>query len=201
MTSRGPSGPTSADEFTERLRQLVAANVAGSTQLLTRFTTFVRDATEAVRAGQVGERNDAQALLSRWLDFNLASYSVLSTQSLALLNGLLSAAESTLTQRLGAERRRPCATRRAAAFGTARRAHHGRIRDREPFRPAAQRHLPVDRPRANGGSLDTRLVRQLRADHARPRAARAGSRPGFRRDYCRLRGRSDVHCDNPPAWF
>ncbi len=96
MASRGSSGRTSPDEFVERLKELVAANVAGSTQLVTRFSDFVREASQAVGTRPGGERTDAEALLSRWLDFNLASYSVVSAQGLALLNGLLSAAESTL---------------------------------------------------------------------------------------------------------
>lgn len=92
MTPRGPVGPTSPDEFVERFKQLMAANVAGSTQLLTRLSEFVREASRTVGA----EGTDAGVLLSRWLDFNLESYSVVSAQSLALLNGLISAAESTL---------------------------------------------------------------------------------------------------------
>lgn len=96
MAARGPSGRTSPDEFVERLKELVAANVAGSTQLVTRFSDVVREVSRAVDTGRAGERTGAEALLSRWLDFNLASYSVVSAQGLALLNGLLSAAESTL---------------------------------------------------------------------------------------------------------
>ena len=97
MVFRDPSGRKSPEEFVEQLKELVAANVAGSTQLVARFNDFVRDAARAVGPGRAGEPTDeAVTLLSRWLDFNLASYSVVSTHGLALLNGLLSAAESTL---------------------------------------------------------------------------------------------------------
>ncbi len=96
MVSTGRSERTSPDEFVERLKVLVANNIGGSKQLLTRFSNFVREADQAVTTSRAAGRPDAQALLSRWLDFNLESYSVLSAQSLALLNGLLSAAQSTL---------------------------------------------------------------------------------------------------------
>ncbi len=96
MVARDPSGRKSPEEFVEELKELVAANVAGNAQLVTRFNDFIRDAAKAVGAGRAGEPANAAALLSRWLDFNLASYSVVSTHGLALLNGLLSAAENAL---------------------------------------------------------------------------------------------------------
>jgi hypothetical protein len=96
MVSKGRSGRTSPSEFIERLKFLIANNAAESERLLTRFSALVREANQAVSRGRAGERPSADELLSRWLDFNLASYSVVSTQSVALLNGLLSAAQSTL---------------------------------------------------------------------------------------------------------
>lgn len=96
MDSTGPDVRTSLDEFVKRLRELVANNVAGSTQFMIRFNDFVRQASEETLAGRTGDRTDVGAMLSRWFDFNLAAYSLVSSQSLALLNGLLSAAQSTL---------------------------------------------------------------------------------------------------------
>jgi hypothetical protein len=96
MVSTGRSNRTSPGEFIERLKHLIANNVAESERLLTRVRGLAREANQTVSTGRTGERPNAEALLSRWLDFNLASYSVVSTQSLALLNGLLSAAQSTL---------------------------------------------------------------------------------------------------------
>jgi hypothetical protein len=96
MVSSGRSGRISPDEFIARLNEIVAANIAGSTQLTNRFKDFIQEAIKADATESAGERMDAGALLSRWLDFNLASYSVMTTNSLALLNGLLTAAESTL---------------------------------------------------------------------------------------------------------
>jgi hypothetical protein len=95
MASRGPSGRTSPDEFVERLKELVAANVVESSRLVTRFNDFVRTALQSAGARGAGERADSQELLSRWLEFNLESYSVVNAQSMLLLNGLLSAAENT----------------------------------------------------------------------------------------------------------
>ncbi|MGH3116969.1 MAG: hypothetical protein ACRDQ2_07610 [Gaiellales bacterium] len=87
-----------SEEFAKQLKELVAANVAGNARLLTRFNDLVRDATKGLGTPR-GESPDATALLSRWLDFNLASYSVVTTHGLALLNGLLSAAENALVPR------------------------------------------------------------------------------------------------------
>jgi hypothetical protein len=86
----------SPDDFLERLKELNAAHVAGSTQLVKHFGDFVREASRAVGAGRAGGRIDPESLLSRWLDFHLATASVASTQSLALFHGLISAAENTL---------------------------------------------------------------------------------------------------------
>jgi hypothetical protein len=94
MASRGPSGRTSPDEFVERLRELVATNVAESTRLVSRFNDFVRVALQSAGPRGAGERADSEELLSRWLDFNLESYSVINAQGMLLLNGLLSAAEN-----------------------------------------------------------------------------------------------------------
>ena len=96
MASQGSSGRTSPDEFVERLREVSAANASGRKQLLRRFGAFVQEAAQAVGTGQSGQRTDAGALLARWLDFNLESYSLVNVQGLALLNGLLSAAERAL---------------------------------------------------------------------------------------------------------
>lgn len=95
MVSSGPSGRTSPDEFVERLKEIVATNVAESTRLVSRFNDFVRVALQSAGARGAGGRADSEELLSRWLDFNLESYSVMNAQSMLLLNGLLSAAENT----------------------------------------------------------------------------------------------------------
>ncbi len=97
MASSGPSGRTSPDEFVERLKELVAANVVESGRLVTRFNDFVRAALQSAGARGAGKRADSEELLSRWLDFNLESYSVVNAQGMLLLNGLLSAAENTFT--------------------------------------------------------------------------------------------------------
>jgi hypothetical protein len=95
MDSTGSSGRTSPDEFLDRLRELVSKNVDGNTQLLVRFSDFLKEASGVASAGSIG-KTDAEELLSKWLDFNLAIYSVVNTQGLALLNGLLTAAQTTL---------------------------------------------------------------------------------------------------------
>jgi hypothetical protein len=113
MGSRDRTDRISPDEFVERLKTLVTAHVMGSKQLLTRFSLLVREASKAVGSNPTRKRTDTQTMLSRWLDFNLASYSVMTTSSLALLNGLITAAESTLIPKPeSAPATRPSTTRR-----------------------------------------------------------------------------------------
>ena len=49
------------DEFVERLRELIAANIAGSTQVVTRFSDFIQEAIKAVSSDPAGQRTDANA--------------------------------------------------------------------------------------------------------------------------------------------
>jgi len=150
MASQGSSGRTSPDEFVERLREVSAANASGRKQLLRRFGAFVQEAAQAVGTGQSGQRTDAGALLARWLDFNLESYTLVNVQGLALLNGLLSAA----AWHAGA-------SDRIATFRPARRAGHNTLRDREPLRSATRRRIPVYRPNFQDGGVASGLARQF----------------------------------------
>ena len=93
------SGQPSSDVFGERMKQILATTVAGNTRLLGRFNELVRQEQTGLGPGPAGRSSDATVLLSRWLDFNLASYSVVTTNGLALLNGLLSAAEEAALPR------------------------------------------------------------------------------------------------------
>jgi hypothetical protein len=93
------SGQTSPEVLAERMKQLLATTVAGNARLLSRFNAVVRDAQTGLGTGPSGQSPDATVLLSRWLDFNLASYSVVTTNGLALLTGLLSATEEALLPR------------------------------------------------------------------------------------------------------
>lgn len=89
----------SADEIVEQLREILATNAAGNAQLASHLSEFVRDMSRELGRGQPV---DAAELFSRWLDFNLKSYSLLNMQSFALLDGLLSVARDTLLPSTGA---------------------------------------------------------------------------------------------------
>jgi hypothetical protein len=112
MAATDASGRKSPEEFVEQMKELVAANVAGNAQLLTRLTAFLQEAAKSAGPGSREPINGA-ALLSRWLDFNLASYSVVSSHRLAIMSGLLTAAEAALLPRgsSGAAARAGVATR------------------------------------------------------------------------------------------
>ena len=102
-----PSTRKTPQEFLDQLRRLVAANAAGNTQLVGRLSRLLQNAAQSARTEAGGRPRDSVELLSGWLDFNLASYSLISTHGLALLNGLLSAAETTLIPRRPEAEARP----------------------------------------------------------------------------------------------
>jgi hypothetical protein len=111
MAATDASGRKSPEEFVEQMKELVAANIAGNAQLLTRLTSFIQEAVKPAGPGPREPLNGA-ALLSRWLDFNLASYSVVSSHSLAIMSGLLTAAEAALLPKGSAAASRPGAAPR-----------------------------------------------------------------------------------------
>lgn len=93
MVSAGSPRQRTADDVIDQLKEILAANVSGNAQLVANFNDLVRDISKEMGSGR---RLDPGEFLSRWLDFNLASYSVVTKQSVALLDGLLEVARSTL---------------------------------------------------------------------------------------------------------
>ena len=93
MVSAGSPRQRTADDVIDQLKDILAANVSGNAQLVAHFNDLVRDISKEMGSGR---RPEPSELLSRWLDFNLASYSVVTKQSVALLDGLLEVARSTL---------------------------------------------------------------------------------------------------------
>lgn len=86
-------GSKSPEAFAEQLKTLAAANVAGNVELMARLNALVKMAAKSA-ASQ--EQPDSSELLARWLDFNLASYTILTNHTLSTLNDLISAAERSL---------------------------------------------------------------------------------------------------------
>lgn len=78
------------------LKSLVARNIQGNMQLVARVNALVKNAGQSL--GPQRRRNEGKqsALLTRLLDFNLASYEIMSSCTLEMLNGLISAAEISL---------------------------------------------------------------------------------------------------------
>ena len=85
-----------APSFIKEFKSLVAKNVRGNMQLVSRVNELVKNAGKSL--GPNRKKNDGKqsALLIRFLDFNLASYEILSSCTLDMLNGLVSAAEHSL---------------------------------------------------------------------------------------------------------
>lgn len=94
MTSvDGGGGRRLPEAYVEELKRLAATHVARNVELAARISALVKEV--AGSAGSAPAVTPAE-LLGKWLDFNLASYAALSTHSLALLDGLVDAAEKTL---------------------------------------------------------------------------------------------------------
>lgn len=79
-----------AETFIEELKTLVTRNMEANTQLAARVSALVQQASKG------GLPSNANELFSRWLDFNLTSATLLSSHSLEVMQGMVSAAERSL---------------------------------------------------------------------------------------------------------
>lgn len=82
-----------AETFIEELKGLVTRNMEANTQLAARVSTLLQQAS---REGLPSNAND---LFARWLDFNLASATLMTAHSSEVLRGLVDAAERSLLGR------------------------------------------------------------------------------------------------------
>ncbi|MGH7499352.1 MAG: hypothetical protein ACREL3_10930 [Gemmatimonadales bacterium] len=88
-------GRRSTEAFVEELKKVAATSLAGNAQLAARLNNLIRKSVRA-SGGGASQPLDPSTLLSRWLDFNLASYSIVTNHSVSFLNSLLGAAEEAL---------------------------------------------------------------------------------------------------------
>ncbi len=100
-----------ASSFVKEFRSLVAKNVKGNMQIVSRLNQLVRSAGAPSRPERQQSGGKQAALLTRLMDFNLASYEVISSYTLGMLNDLVSAAETSL---LGREPHSAAASPRAS---------------------------------------------------------------------------------------
>jgi len=82
-----------AEHFIDELKSLLTRSIEGNTQLASRLSALAQEASKG------GLPTDANDLFARWLDFNLASASLVSSHSLTVLHGVLDAAERSLLGR------------------------------------------------------------------------------------------------------
>ena len=80
-------------DVVDELRSIVAANVAGSVELVARVNAVVR---RALAEAPAAPAPDAADVLARLLDAGLSSYAEVNKHALALLDGLVSVAERAL---------------------------------------------------------------------------------------------------------
>lgn len=86
-------GPRQPADVVDELRSIVAANVAGSVELVARLNAVVR---RALADAPEAPPPDAADVLDRLLDAGLSSYAEVNKHALALLDGLVSVAERAL---------------------------------------------------------------------------------------------------------
>jgi hypothetical protein len=82
-----------AEHFIDELKTLLTRSIEGNTQLASRLSALAQHASKG------GLPTDGNDLFARWLDFNLASASLVSSHSLTVLHGVLDAAERSLLGR------------------------------------------------------------------------------------------------------
>lgn len=98
------SGRRPPETYVEELKRLAANHVARNVELAARVSALAKEVTSSAASAPAATPAE---VLSRWLDFNVASYEALSTHSLALLDGLVAAAERTLLPSSDFERGEP----------------------------------------------------------------------------------------------
>ncbi len=96
MPAPETSEKTTASSFVDEFKSLVEKNIKGNMQLVSRVSDLIKAAGKSWEPGRPPSEGKQSALLTRLLDFNLASYEILSSHTLEMLNGLISAAESSL---------------------------------------------------------------------------------------------------------
>jgi len=82
-----------AESFIEELKGLLTRNMEANTQLASRVSTLIQ------QASREGVPTNANDLFARWLDFNLASATLMTAHSSEVMRGLVDAAEKSLLGR------------------------------------------------------------------------------------------------------
>jgi hypothetical protein len=95
------SDPESAEKkaappLVKEFKSLVEQNIKGNMQLFSRVNELLKNAGELLGPHRQKSEGKQSALLMRLLEFNLASYEILSSGTLEMLNSLVSAAEASL---------------------------------------------------------------------------------------------------------
>lgn len=96
MTTSESTDKRTAPAFVNEFKALVEQNIRANMDLVSRVNELLKNAGQCL--GSRGQKSEGKqsALLMRLLDFNLASYEILSSGTLKMLNGLVSAAEAAL---------------------------------------------------------------------------------------------------------
>ena len=83
------------EEFADEIKKILSANVSKSIHLMTRANNLLKDTVESI-ASSNKEPVDKSELLNRWLNFNVATYTVINDHTISLLEKLITIAEGSI---------------------------------------------------------------------------------------------------------
>lgn len=83
------------EEFVNEIKAVVSANVSKSIQLMTRANDLIKNTVQTV-SSPGRPSMDKSEVLERWLNFNVATYSVISDHALSMFDKLITVAEGAI---------------------------------------------------------------------------------------------------------
>ena len=83
------------EEFVNAIETILSANVSKSIHLMTHATDLIKNTVKTVSSPGRASM-DGSKVLERWLNFNVASFSVISDHALSMLDKLITVAEGAI---------------------------------------------------------------------------------------------------------
>lgn len=83
------------EEFVNEIKTILSANVSKSIQLMTRANDLIKNTFQTVSSPDRASMDESD-VLERWLNFNVATFSVISDHAFSLLDKLITVAEGAI---------------------------------------------------------------------------------------------------------
>lgn len=85
------------EEFADEIKKVLSANVSKSIQLMTRANNLIKDTVQNFSTADRKSAAKESDILERWLNFNVATYTVINDHALSLLEKLITVAEESIS--------------------------------------------------------------------------------------------------------